>query len=442
MSWGLEWLGLDRTADVRAIKRAYAQQLRHARPDEDPVGFQRLHEAYQDALGSLDTQDASVVEVVADVPPPGLPTDAGEAMQHVLALSGDVPNGQFAQWLSAQTREWSLDTREAAGWYLLEAMREGSVALNQAKLADLYGFFCFDDVHSGVDPFEWHQHTLRAHAAWRQIPESRPTVSFERAAEIIMGGNSADMRARLDALRVPRSHLGNLFAALRPRVGREIGALMAGLDLHPDGPLPDVVDPGQVHFWTRLRDTSDAIALQVGLLRVLPLCLLLLAVTAWTAASGGLLWAGATPVPVLDSVVVFAVAGLLPAWFPISDYLGTKVRNWQLADEDVPTARPLLRALGMPLLVAGVALGCATLLQTDLVFIRTVLTVLMSWKVLRLAQQRYRTRRGESPRTPFMSLLVLVPAAWMVWPALALACVYWAVDLYQHRDRMRWAAEA
>ncbi|WNH53981.1 hypothetical protein [Stenotrophomonas oahuensis] len=43
MSWGLEWLGLDAGADERAIKRAYAQRLRHTRPDEDPEAFQLLH---------------------------------------------------------------------------------------------------------------------------------------------------------------------------------------------------------------------------------------------------------------------------------------------------------------------------------------------------------------------------------------------------------------
>ncbi len=438
MSWGLEWLGLDAGADERAIKRAYAQRLRSTRPDEDPVGFQRLHDAYQDALTGGRGGD-----VLVEVPArrlPDVPLDAAEALQQLLRHSGDVPNAQYAQWLMTQTREWSLDIRHTAGWLLIDTLRSGSLALNQAKLADLYRFFGFDDVYSGVDPYEWHQHVVRAHQAWRQIPQSSTPVSFERAAEIIMGGDSMQMRARLDALRVPRSRLQNLFAALRPRVGREIGALMAGLDLHPDRPLPDGVNPGQVRFWTRLRAASDVVALQVGLLRVLPLCLLLLGALAWTAANGGLWWAGTAPVPLLDSVMVFLVVTLLPAWFPISDFVGARLRNWQWVDEEVPSTQPLLRAFGIPLLVAGTAVGCAVLMSTDLVFIRTVLTVLMSWKVLRLAQQRLRVRRGESQRAPFMSLLVLVPAALMVWPALVLACVYWGVDLYQHRDRMRWSA--
>ncbi|MBD9369219.1 hypothetical protein [Xanthomonas sp. XNM01] len=43
-------LGVDAGADERAIKRAYARKLKQTRPDEDPVAFQRLHEAYQAAL--------------------------------------------------------------------------------------------------------------------------------------------------------------------------------------------------------------------------------------------------------------------------------------------------------------------------------------------------------------------------------------------------------
>lgn len=46
-----EHLGIEPSADEREIKRAYARRLRQVRPDDDPVGFQALHEAYQDCLG-------------------------------------------------------------------------------------------------------------------------------------------------------------------------------------------------------------------------------------------------------------------------------------------------------------------------------------------------------------------------------------------------------
>lgn len=57
MSWAHALLGIDLDADERMIKRAYAAKLRTTRPDEDPEGFQRLNEAYQEALRVAAWQD-------------------------------------------------------------------------------------------------------------------------------------------------------------------------------------------------------------------------------------------------------------------------------------------------------------------------------------------------------------------------------------------------
>lgn len=43
-------LGLTADADTRSIKRQYAALLKQTRPDEDPEGFQRLRDAYEQAL--------------------------------------------------------------------------------------------------------------------------------------------------------------------------------------------------------------------------------------------------------------------------------------------------------------------------------------------------------------------------------------------------------
>ena len=49
MTWPWSELGLKGPADLETVRRAYAQRLKAAHPEEDPEGFQRLHKAYQEA---------------------------------------------------------------------------------------------------------------------------------------------------------------------------------------------------------------------------------------------------------------------------------------------------------------------------------------------------------------------------------------------------------
>lgn len=49
MNWPWNELGLPGPSDLAAVRRAYAERLKTTHPEEDPEGFQRLHEAYQQA---------------------------------------------------------------------------------------------------------------------------------------------------------------------------------------------------------------------------------------------------------------------------------------------------------------------------------------------------------------------------------------------------------
>lgn len=55
-------LGIEKTNDRREIKRAYARKLKSCRPDDDPAGFQRLHDAYQRLLSRAEHPDLFSVE--------------------------------------------------------------------------------------------------------------------------------------------------------------------------------------------------------------------------------------------------------------------------------------------------------------------------------------------------------------------------------------------
>src|SRR5208282_1083298 len=56
-------LGIQPTADSKAIRRAYARQLRSLDPDSDPAAFQRLREAFEWAMRGADRPAASVREI-------------------------------------------------------------------------------------------------------------------------------------------------------------------------------------------------------------------------------------------------------------------------------------------------------------------------------------------------------------------------------------------
>src|SRR5687768_13438994 len=64
-------LGIRADADERTIKRSYAALLKVHRPDEDLDAFQRLREAYEQALLLVrrhEGQDEYVASVVAPTP--------------------------------------------------------------------------------------------------------------------------------------------------------------------------------------------------------------------------------------------------------------------------------------------------------------------------------------------------------------------------------------
>ena len=92
-------LGLDDAADIPQIKRAYARLLRTHRPDEDPAGFQRLHEAYEACLQQVHWRAIDDDAHVDD--------DGVEAAPHAL---GDAPvPARAPETAATESDEFALD---------------------------------------------------------------------------------------------------------------------------------------------------------------------------------------------------------------------------------------------------------------------------------------------------------------------------------------------
>ncbi|CAH0215782.1 MULTISPECIES: J domain-containing protein [Pseudomonas] len=98
-------LGLEADADSRSIKRQYATLLKVHRPDEDPSGFQRLREAYEQAMEWSRREPAipsfSQREPTVELQPPAPSFDAGPSfeLEHI----------QFEQHAGAQRAEQLLE---------------------------------------------------------------------------------------------------------------------------------------------------------------------------------------------------------------------------------------------------------------------------------------------------------------------------------------------
>jgi uncharacterized RDD family membrane protein YckC len=89
-------LQIDPTDDSRAIKRAYAKLLKQHRPDEDPDGFQRLHQAYKQALtmaeqGGPGPASPLAMESQQEESDPPAPDDNDEESSDFLRAAEDNP---------------------------------------------------------------------------------------------------------------------------------------------------------------------------------------------------------------------------------------------------------------------------------------------------------------------------------------------------------------
>lgn len=145
-------LGLPSDADGRTIKRQYATLLKKTRPDDDPEGFQRLREAYEEALNwqqwAQEQDTATVTEVVASTVVAPVAADTlqahyQQAMAAGLGLEFEVALLKRCiadDEVSEEDRRWAFETFQwLSAWQRLELPQDLIDALaNRCKKALQY----------------------------------------------------------------------------------------------------------------------------------------------------------------------------------------------------------------------------------------------------------------------------------------------------------------
>lgn len=290
MSWGLEVLELDEDADEHAIKRAYAKRLRVTRPDDDPVAFQQLHEAYQAALAWVQQRPASLdaagggrphipstpvpVPVPADsapavaTPPLRQIVDVADSARRVLAQAGQLQPDALRDWLAQQPELWSLYSKPAVGEAVLDLLCSHLPSLPMAASEVLVETFGWHDLHSGIDPYALRTCRLRMHRSWLVQPRNHGPLAEllrQNGQPCTVGG----ARDHLAWLSRPWKAWQALLTSLPPMRGRDLNRTLDVLCIDDATDAPAPLRGQQVDFWLRIgqRDRMNVARGLQGLLR-------------------------------------------------------------------------------------------------------------------------------------------------------------------------------
>ncbi|HEL4245251.1 hypothetical protein I5U23_14765 [Stenotrophomonas maltophilia] len=431
MSWGLSFLGLDAAADERAIKRAYAQRLRLTRPDEDPAGFQQLHEAYQAALTWLTARDADA-PALASGPATRHAIDPAAVATQLAAVACGADNAHLVQVLQQRPELWSLRDKTRIGYALLEHLAQTEPALSPAAWDTLSACFGWDDVAFDRNRASLDAIALRCNQHWWLSPAGLPELSqrYLRINDVLLVPGS-DV---LPSLRERRPFWRNLTSTLQPSRAQQAIGLLTALGYWYDRRLPPGLDGGQVAFWARFAREGDTIHLLSSGLRVLITALVMGLICSWAVFSS---W----PMPPSEdgtlsrtqrAVLSIVIAVLLvPTLWLAAVVLGAFVR-WQATPEHLPAALPWLRTAAIPLGVLASYGGLYFALHntTGVPVAGLVAVGLFNAMLLFVAWQRYARRKEAATATKLgplevVSILLIVPAA-------LLALAYWLIDLRLH----------
>lgn len=281
-------LGLDRKADVAQIKRAYAKLLRIHRPDEDPEGFQRVHDAYETCLeqvrwreeewyedfdedgdGAIEptqtvapetTQDSSLfapfeagtpnIATAEDAASPAIelpPADGFDADafadELLTRLRGDTPEA-VETWLQAHDDLYSLDRKHALQRSVVDVLETLEPSHASRQFETVTTFFGLDSI-SGTDG--WLQQRL-----FGLQQRFGDEAEFAHVLRVHAGprANWTD-RQLVNELQGPRRWLRRLFLIAVPGLPGRVGALSRALHAADPESAATRLDQGARRFWER-----------------------------------------------------------------------------------------------------------------------------------------------------------------------------------------------
>lgn len=287
-SWPWSVLEIPDTSDIAELKRAYARLLKMHRPDQDPVAFQALHQAYTFALDLLsEAQRDPNPHTRSDLPlsqatqehlshdacytidrdEPALPASSGmlaeptappllslndeqanelaQAIVHLL-MSRAAPE-HLHSFLNAQAPLDDHRTRFALGQLLLEYLAECPQAPSSASFAQIRGFFGYQD-HVDLDGHRGNPPLAQAIA----LNGAQQQLEWDLEPP---GWRSPDVEFRavlLEKLLKPLKPWRMVYEAIIPGRIAAYNALIARYELLSEGQSERLVGIGKPEAWARL----------------------------------------------------------------------------------------------------------------------------------------------------------------------------------------------
>jgi hypothetical protein len=393
------YLGLRADADERAVKRAYAQRLKQIRPEDDPKGFQVLHNHYRLALkharqraetaqpGARSAQTAAAAQeseqretIAPDIAqaeatialPPAAPTpppiaakpalfaarpvfDSAAFLQALLVRIGDDDAGKLRDWLQSIDAFWSLAIKNHAGHVVLQKLTQDRPPMRSEVFDAILAFFNFDNALNDCDhvAIAHLRETLQLQYELSDAHRDQFAEHMQRTTKF----NSSQIRRMIAILLRPYVLWRNYASALFPGRPTLMTNFIQALSHGQTDLLCPPVDPRHLKFWFAVADRGHFTRSRI-LLSYLRIAVLMLSATAVLCALALL-----TPFQRFEKTLVVLI--FFARAFVISIALWTiwlvwrAMLRWQTGAEDGRLDRSGIgRLLFIPIVAAVAAAAC------------------------------------------------------------------------------------